>query len=42
VRSGRHRITLVVTREPKFVGLDPYLKYIDRDGQDNIHAVLRR
>ena len=33
---------LVVDREPKFVGVDPYLKYIDRNAEDNIRPVDRR
>ncbi len=42
LRTGRHRIVMIVDREPKFVGLDPYVKYIDRNTQDNIHQVKLR
>ena len=41
LRSGRHRLAIVTDRRPSFVGLDPYLKYIDRNAQDNITPVLR-
>lgn len=39
LRSGRHRVAIVTGRKPSFVGLDPYLKYIDRNAQDNIVPV---
>ncbi|HVT35860.1 MAG TPA: M1 family aminopeptidase, partial [Nevskiaceae bacterium] len=39
VRSGRQTLTLVVDREPKFVGADPYSKYIDIVPNDNILAL---
>ena len=39
VRSGRQTITLVVDDEPKFVGADPYSKYIDVTPNDNILAL---
>lgn len=39
LRSGRHRVAIVTDRKPSFVGLDPYLKYIDRNAQDNIVPV---
>lgn len=42
LRSGRHEIKLVVDREPKFVGVDPYLKYIDRISEDNVLPVALR
>src|SRR5690606_881807 len=35
VTSGKQTYTLVVDEEPKFVGLDPYNKYIDRLPEDN-------
>ncbi|MEP7246858.1 MAG: M1 family aminopeptidase [Gammaproteobacteria bacterium] len=36
VRSGRHTLTVVVDQEPRFVGIDPYNKYIDRNVADNL------
>jgi len=36
VKSGKQTFTVVVDQEPKFVGLDPYNKYIDRLPQDNV------
>jgi hypothetical protein len=39
LKSGRHRIVVVTDRQPKYVGLDPYLKYIDRNSDDNIVVV---
>ena len=31
--------TVVVDKEPRFVGLDPYNKYVDRNSDDNVRAV---
>jgi ABC-type transport system involved in multi-copper enzyme maturation permease subunit len=39
VTSGKHTLTVVVDREPRFVGLDPYNKYVDRNSDDNVKAV---
>lgn len=39
LRSGQSKIAFVVDREPKFVGVDPYLKYIDRASEDNVRPV---
>ena len=36
VQSGKHTFTVVVDQEPKFVGIDPYHKYIDRKPDDNL------
>lgn len=36
VTSGKQTFTVVVDEEPKFVGLDPYNKYIDRLPEDNV------
>ena len=33
------QITLVVDGEPKYVGIDPYNKLIDRNSDDNLKAV---
>lgn len=39
LKSGRQTLTLVVEQMPKFVGVDPYNKRIDRNSEDNITAV---
>ena len=39
IRSGRQNITLVVDSEPKFAGVDPYNKRIDRNSDDNVKRV---
>jgi aminopeptidase N len=39
VTSGKQTITLVVDKPPKFVGVDPYNKRIDRNSEDNLTAV---
>jgi ABC-2 type transport system permease protein len=36
VQSGKQTFTVTVDEEPKFVGLDPYNKYIDRLPEDNL------
>ena len=35
IHSGVQTVTLVVNREPKFAGVDPYNKLIDRNADDN-------
>jgi aminopeptidase N/ABC-type transport system involved in multi-copper enzyme maturation permease subunit len=42
LKSGRQTVTLVVDREPKFVGVDPYNKRIDRNSDDNLARVEAR
>jgi hypothetical protein len=39
IHSGRQTIRVVVSREPKRAGIDPYDKIIDRERGDNILAV---
>jgi ABC-2 type transport system permease protein len=39
IRSGRQTITLTVDREPRFAGVDPYNKRIDRDSDDNVQPI---
>ena len=41
VHSGRQTLTVVVDQEPKFAGVDPYIKYVDRHSNDNVQAVKR-
>jgi ABC-type Na+ efflux pump permease subunit len=36
VQTGKHTFSLVVDKEPKYVGIDPYFKYIDRKPDDNV------
>jgi ABC-2 type transport system permease protein len=37
--SGKNEIEIVVSEEPKFVGVDPFVRFIDRDTGDNIRAL---
>jgi ABC-2 type transport system permease protein len=39
IKSGVQTLTLVTDREPKFVGIDPYNKRVDRNSQDNVTPV---
>ncbi len=39
VRSGKQTVTVVVDKPPKFVGVDPYNKRIDRNSEDNLARV---
>ncbi|GAM96602.1 membrane protein [alpha proteobacterium U9-1i] len=39
IRRGRQTIELIVDREPRFAGIDPYNKRIDRNSDDNVQAV---
>jgi len=39
MKSGRQAVMLVVEREPKWVGVDPYNKRIDRNSEDNLARV---
>jgi ABC-2 type transport system permease protein len=40
--SGRHTLNIVVDQQPKFVGVDPYNKYVDRNSDDNLLAVASK
>ena len=42
MKSGTQQVTLVVDRAPKFVGVDPYNKRIDRNSDDNLARVEAR
>ena len=37
--GGEQKITFVVDQEPKWVGVDPYNKRIDRNSDDNLTTV---
>jgi aminopeptidase N len=39
IRTGRQTLVLTVDREPKFAGVDPYNKRIDRNSDDNVTRV---
>ena len=39
IKSGKQVITVVVDQAPKFVGVDPYNKRIDRNSGDNVVRV---
>jgi len=42
VHSGTQTITLIAPRPPKFAGVDPYNKLIDRNSQANVTKVTAR
>lgn len=39
IRTGKQVIRVVTAKEPMFAGVDPYIKHIDRNSQDNLSAV---
>jgi hypothetical protein len=39
LRSGEQIVTVTTAEKPAFVGVDPYSKFVDRQGDDNITAV---
>jgi aminopeptidase N len=39
VRSGKQTLRLVADAEPKFAGVDPFNKRVDRNSDDNLRAV---
>jgi hypothetical protein len=39
IRSGRQTLTVTFDREPRFAGIDPYNKRIDRNSEDNVMSV---
>jgi hypothetical protein len=42
IRTGRQTITLIAPREPRFAGVDPYNKRIDRNSDDNVLEIEDR
>ena len=42
VKSGQQTLRLVVDREPKVAGVDPFNKRVDRNSDDNLKAVENR
>jgi len=39
IKQGENQVTLEVSKLPKFAGIDPYIKMIDRNSDDNLKAV---
>jgi hypothetical protein len=39
IHSGVQKLTLHTKAKPTFAGVDPYNFYIDRNSDDNVHAV---
>jgi hypothetical protein len=39
MKSGKQQVTLVVDKPPRFVGVDPFNKRIDRNSDDNLTRV---
>ncbi len=39
IKTGTNTITIVVKGKPKFAGVDPFIKLIDRDSADNIYRL---
>lgn len=39
INSSEMEISLVLNEEPKYVGIDPYNKLIDRNSDDNVTSV---
>lgn len=42
VHDGVQTVTFTVAREPRFAGIDPYSKRVDRNGGDNVIAVASK
>jgi aminopeptidase N len=40
MRSGEQQVTLTLEQLPRFVGVDPYNKRVDRNSDDNLTAVV--
>ena len=39
IRSGVQKVTIRTKQKPTFAGVDPYNFYVDRNSDDNVHAV---
>lgn len=39
VKTGENKIVLTVKSEPSFAGIDPFIKLVDRDSEDNIRKL---
>jgi hypothetical protein len=41
VHSGKQTLTIVTDKEPNFVGVDPFNKWIDRNSDDNVKEATK-
>ncbi|WP_286269773.1 M1 family aminopeptidase [Thalassotalea hakodatensis] len=39
IKSGENKIEIIVDEKPKYVGVDPFVRLIDRDSADNIYRL---
>ena len=39
IKTGENTIVLTVKERPKYVGVDPFVRLIDRDSADNIYRL---
>ncbi|MCK0129262.1 M1 family aminopeptidase [Erythrobacter sp. F6033] len=39
IKDGSQEVRIVTTKQPAFVGVDPYNKYIDRNSDDNVFEI---
>jgi ABC-2 type transport system permease protein len=39
IKTGSNEVTIRVKGKPSFAGVDPFVKYIDRDSADNIYRL---
>ena len=39
LKTGENKITLIVKSDPTFAGVDPFVKLVDRDSEDNIRKL---
>lgn len=42
IKTGQQSVTMVLDKQPKWAGVDPYNKRIDRNSEDNLKAVESR
>jgi hypothetical protein len=42
MQSGQQTVSIVTDERPMFVGIDPYSKFVDRKGDDNIIEVAEK
>jgi len=41
VHSGKQTLTIVTDKEPNFVGVDPFNKWLDRNSDDNVKEATK-
>ena len=39
IHTGKQTVTATVDKEPRFAGVDPYNKRIDRNSDDNVRRI---